>query len=358
MKKLLMLLSAAVVLLPASCTSGSEFDVRNKDIFDEAKALSYPAFTTTPISFDGGIQALKTYINGAPLNTEQTASPNPTVIEGIVTMPSDYGFAIASPAATPAERSSGCSGSKFPIINIAKIDKIYSRSFILQDANAGILVAYGLEPPIMDTAESQSMKYIQNARTPNMAVFGDRLRISVTKVLKYGDTDGVDEYVVPIVTDFHSPVVVSTRNSVPYSVQSGAFDHTADLYRVRQIEGYVTSAPTYVECASGTLREFQYNYQTGYRGVLCAGATSPADAANCTGTKTAYNFQLTKNLGAGTLSGFDTGDMFSYTIAKGAKVRLRGPIVVPQYTEYNQYNQGDTNLTLLLGQKIQAETLR
>jgi hypothetical protein len=197
------------------------------------------------------------------------------------------------------------------------------------------------------------MKYIQNARTPNMAVFGDRLRISVTKVLKYGGSNGV----VPIVTDFHSPVVISTRNSVPYSVQSGAFARSADLYRVRQIEGYVTSAPSYVECPSknndpDSERQFQYNYQTGYRGVLCAGATSPADAVHCTGTKTLYYFQLTKNLGAGTLSGFDTGDMFSYTIAKDAKVRLRGPVVVPQY------NQGDTNLTLLLGQKIQVETLR
>jgi hypothetical protein len=218
----------------------------------------------------------------------------------------------------------------------------------LQDSNAGILVAYGLEPPVMDTAQSTSMKYVTNARVSNMAVFGDRLRISVTRVQKYGSGTNV----VPVVTDFHSPVVVSTRNSVPYSVQSGAFVRSADLYRVRQIEGYVTSAPAYVECASGSQRQFQFEYQTGYRGVLCAGATSAADAATCTGLKTPYNFQLSKNLGAGTLSGFDTGDMFSYTIAKDARVRLRGPIVVPRY------NQDDTNLTLLLGQKIQAETLR
>jgi hypothetical protein len=330
MKKLLMLLSAAVVLLPASCTSGSEFDVRNKDIFDEAKKLSYAAFTTTPISFDGGIQALNAFIQWLGDNAEQDASPNPTVIEGIVTMPSDYGFAIAT------------SGT------VCNSYSVYARSFILQDANAGILVAYGLEPPIMNTSQSASMKYIQNARTPNMAVFGDRLRISVTRVQKYGSGTNV----VPVVTDFHSPVVISKRNSVPYSVQSGAFARPADLYRVRQIEGYVTSAPTYVECPKNSDREFQFEYQTGYRGALCAGATSPADAVHCTGTKTLYYFQLTKNLGAGTLSGFDTGDMFSYTIAKGAKVRLRGPVVVPQYA------QGNTNLTLLLGLKIQVETLR
>jgi uncharacterized protein with PIN domain len=330
MKNLPMVVSAGLVVILASCTSGSDLDVRNKDIFDEAKTLSFPAFTTTAISFDGGIQALNAFIQGLGFNTEQTASPNPTVIEGIVTMPSDYGFAIAT------------SGT------VCNSYSVYARSFILQDANAGILVAYGLEPPIMDTTQSASMKYIQNARTPNMAVFGDRLRISVTRVQKYGSGTNV----VPVVTDFHSPVVVSTRNSVPYSVQSGAFARSADLYRVRQIEGYVTSAPTYVECASSTQRQFQFEYQTGYRGVLCAGATSAADAVTCTGLKTPYNFQLSKNLGAGTLSGFDTGDMFSYTIAKDARVRLRGPIVVPRY------NQDDTNLTLLLGQKIQAETLR
>jgi hypothetical protein len=330
MKKLLMLLSAAVVLLPASCISGSEFDVRNKDIFDEAKKLSYPAFTTTPISFDGGIQALNADIVDPMQPPTERVLATPTVIEGIVTMPSDYGFAIAT------------SGT------VCNSYSVYARSFILQDANAGILVAYGLEPPIMHTAQSASMKYIQNARTPNMAVFGDRLRISVTRVQKYGSGTNV----VPVVTDFHSPVVVSTRNSVPYSVQSGAFARPADLYRVRQIEGYVTSAPTYVECPNNSDREFQFEYQTGYRGVLCAGATSAADAVTCTGLKTPYNFQLSKNLGAGTLSGFDTGDMFSYTIAKDARVRLRGPIVVPRY------NQDDTNLTLLLGQKIQAETLR
>jgi hypothetical protein len=61
---------------------------------------------------------------------------------------------------------------------------------------------------------------------------------------------------------------------------------------------------------------------------------------------------MSKNLGAGTLSGFDTGDMFSYTIAKDAKVRLTGPVFPPEY------NQPDSNLLIMLSQKLQAETLR
>ncbi len=318
-----------IVLAVISCTSGSEYDTRNKDIFDEAKGATYPAFSTTPIGFDGAISTLVTTINALTASGTTDSTIADATIEGIVSIPSDYGFATGT---------NGCTAT----------NTVFARSFVLNDATSGILVAYGQEPPLADVSQSTSMKYITNARTANMAVFGDRIRITATRAQKYGSGANT----IPVITDFKNLQIISSRNTVGYTKQTAALTRAADLYQVRQIEGYVTSSPTFVECVSGEAREFQFNYQTGYRGTICVGATSVADAQTCTGLKVPIRFQLSKNLGAGTLSGFDTGDMFSYTIAKDAKVRLTGPVFPPQY------NQDDTNLLIMLSQKLQAETLR
>jgi|GEM_PF-6531764 len=358
MKRLIILTS-----MFSYCTSGSDQSMRNKDIFDEAAQLNYPIFTKTPLSFDGGIQALNTTINAFGNTSEQTVS---ITIEGIVTLPSSFGFGLGvtttDTVAKPMGCSSGCSDGTHTTsvactgagaVWSTQADQIFSRSFVLQDANAGILVAYGLEPPISDTAQSASMKYISNARTPNMAILGDRMRITVTRVRRYGNTTGAaPTNTVPLVTDFSSRVIVSSRNQVPYSAQTAAFSKATDLYRVRQLEGYVTVSPSHVECGSGTDREFQFNYQKGYRGTICIGASSYADAQTCSGAKTPMNFQLSYNLGAGTLSGFDTGNSFSYNIAAGSKVRLTGSV-------FNaKFGGADSELALMLDQKVQVETLK
>lgn len=323
-------------LFAIHCTSGSDQSMRNKDIFDEAAQLNYPAFTSSTISFSGNINGLLTEAtNGinaqTPSGTTDVAYAGSfATIEGIVTIPSDYGFGMGT---------AGCTAT----------NKVFARSFVLQDNSSAVLVAYGLEPPSQNTADVNRMTYITNARKNNMAVFGDRMRITVTRIQNYGSGGNV----IPVVTDFSNLVVVSSRNSVSFSSQSTAFVRANDLYRVRRIEGYVKTSPSNKECVSGDAREFQFDYQTGYMGVLCVGASSAAEAESCTGGgKIELNFQLSKNVGAGTLSGFDTGDSFSYNIAKGAKVRLTGPIFPPRYT------QPDTNLSLMVGQRIQAETLK
>lgn len=326
-------------VLQGRCTSGNGESARNKDVFDQASQLSFPAFTTLGLGFDGNIQGIVASINARGDNLEATCAatagcPAVATIEGIVTIPSDYGIAIGS-------TTSGCATS----------DVIYTRSFVLQDANSAVLVAYGMEPPTQDVTQSSSAKYINNARSTNLAIFGDRLRITVNRVQKYGSGANINA----LVTDFDvsTAKVVSSRNSASYTNQYAAFSRAADLYRVRRLEGYVTTSPSYVECPSaGGTRQFQYNYQTGYKGVLCVGATSYADAQTCTGGKVPFNFQLSHNLGAGTLSGFDTGNSFSYNLALGARVRMTGPVYPPQY------NQADSNLSLMLDQKYQVETLK
>lgn len=322
-------LQLMMMALMLSCTSGSEYEQRNRDIFDEAKGATYPAFSTTPIAFDGSISTLVTAINALSASGTTDSPITDTTIEGVVSVPSDYGFATGT---------NGCTSA----------NTVFARSFVLNDATSGILVAYGQEPPVQDAAQSTSMKYIANARTGNMAVFGDRIRITATRAQKYGSGTNT----IPVVTDFKNIQIISSRNTVGYTKQTAALVRATDLFQVRQIEGYVTTSPSYVECVSGQAREFQFNFQTGYTGTICVGATSVTDAQTCTGLKVPIKFQLSKNLGAGTLSGFDTGDMFSYTIAKDAKVRLTGPVFPPEY------NQPDTNLLIMLSQKLQVETLR
>lgn len=317
-----------------SCTSGSDSDVRNKNIFDEAKQNLFQNFTTSAYTFDGEIDAAIDLIDNIAPATGDTAGASAiadTTIEGIVTIPSDYSFASGTNECTAQ-------------------NKVYLRSFVLQDQNAGILVAYGLEPPLLDTAQSASMKYINNARTPNMAVFGDRIRLTATRAMYYGSGGNV----IPVITDFKNVQIISSRNPVAVTQQAAAFTRVADLFRARQLEGYVKVAPgNNIECVSGDAREFQFKYQTGYVGQLCVNATSASDADTCTGgSKFVIKFQLSKNLGAGTLSGFDLGDMFSYTLAKGAKVRMRGPIGSPLVSG------AEADLTLMLGQKFQVETLQ
>lgn len=326
----LLLLGQCLGLLTyGGCTSGSDYGVRNKDAFDEAKSMSFASFTATPFSFDGGIAAAITTINALTASGTADSTIADTVIEGVVTIPSDYAIGLGS---------NPCSA----------VNQVYTRSFVIQDSNAGVLVAYGLEPPKSDvTTWATSMQYINNARNGNMAVFGDRVRLTATRAQKYGSGANT----IPVVTDFKNMQIVSSRNGVAYQSKSTAFSRAADLYQVRQLEGYVKTTPTYEECSSGA-RQFQYNYQQGYKGVLCVGAISAADAQTCSGLKVPIGFQLSKNLGSGTLSGFDTGNSFSYTIAVGAKVRITGPIFPPEY------NQGDSNLHLMLSQKIQVETLK
>jgi hypothetical protein len=327
MKGLNFILPALVLL--SACTSGSEYDQRNKDIFEEAKGATYPAFSTTPIGFNGSISTLVTTINALAASGTADSTIADATIEGIVSIPSDYGFATGT---------NGCTA----------VNTVFARSFVLNDSSSGILVAYGQEPPVQDIAQNTSMKYISNARTANMAVFGDRVRLTATRAQKYG----AGANTIPVVTDFKNIQIISRSNSVGYTIPTAAMVRATDLYQVRRVEGIVTTTPKYEECVSGETREFQFNYQIGYKGVICVGATSPTDAATCTGAKFPVGFQMSKNLGAGTLSGFDTGDMFSYTIAKDAKVRLTGPVFPPEY------NQPDSNLLIMLSQKLQAETLR
>lgn len=337
--KALLTVILGLALFVGKCTSGDAESARNKDVFDQAAQLNFPAFTTSATGFDGNIQAMVSAINGRADNLEATCAATTgcsavATIEGIVSIPSDYGIAVGS-------TTTGCATS----------DVIYARSFVLQDANSAILVAYGMEPPTQDIAQATSAKYINNARSTSLAIFGDRLRITVTKVQKYGSGTNINA----LVTDFDvsSVKVVSSRNSASYANQSATFTRAADLYKVRRLEGYISQKPLYEECPSlSNSRQFQYNYQTGYMGKLCVGTVSACNQTTCTCTGTAYPFQMSHNLGAGTLSGFDTGNSFSYNFSPGAKVRLTGPVYPPQY------NQADSNLSLMLDQKYQAETLR
>jgi len=315
-------------LLPSACTSNTADTSRNQEIFSEARSLQIADFTSSAYNFDGGIAGLITIINALGASSGSDSMIADTTIEGIVSLPSSYAIGLGS---------NGCSVS----------NTVYQRAFVLEDMNSAVLVAYGLEPPLQDVGQANSMKYIANARQANMAVFGDRLRLTVTRAVKYGSAN-----TIPIVTDFKDVQLLSQRNSVSYANKASAFARTLDLYKTRRIEGYVTQAPAYAECASGSARQYQFNYQTGYLGKLCVGASSYSDALTCSGSKVELKFQLSYNLGAGTLSGFDTGDSFSYNFGVGAKVRLTGPIFV------SEYDGNDTKLLMMLGQRIQAETLR
>lgn len=310
------------------CTSSVGEGRLNADVFAEAKASAYPLYTNAPYSFDGGIQALKSTIDAYGTFGELTTGL-PVTIEGIVTVPSDYGFTVAN--AVPSLTCSGYAPT------------IFARSFVLQDQDSGILVAYGQEPPLI-SGSTTSQKYYLNAQVVNRAVFGDRLRITVTHAQRYGD--GTNS--VAIIKDFTDPVVVSSRNSVSYSGQTGAFSRATDLYRVRRLEGFIRTSPAYVEndCSSGPYR-FEFDHQSGYTGELCVGTLS---GTTCTGTT--YKFKLSYNLGAGTLSGFDTGHSFSYNIGQGARVRMTAPVFNPRFAG------NDSFLMLMLSQKHQVETIQ
>ncbi|MFZ5629924.1 MAG: hypothetical protein ACOY5B_12395 [Spirochaetota bacterium] len=326
MKKAVLFFLPLVALF--NCTSSVGEGRLNADVFAEAKAAAYPLYTSSAYSFDGGIQALKNTIDAYGTFGELTTGL-PVTIEGIVTIPSDYGFTVAG-----GVPSGSCSGYS-PVI--------FGRSFVLQDQNTGILVAYG-QDPALTTGSTTSQKYYLNAQVVNRAVFGDRLRITVTHAQRYGD--GTNS--VALVKDFTDPAIVSSRNSVAYASQAGAFSRTTDLYRVRRLEGYILKSPAYVEndCSGGPYR-FQYDHQSGYAGELCVGTLS---GTTCTGT--VYAFKLSYNLGAGTLSGFDTGTSFSYNVGQGARVRMTGPVFVPRFAGSDSY------LMLMLSQKHQVETIQ
>lgn len=320
-----------LLLFLFGCISGVDQDVRNADIFKEARQLQYPLYKEGNNEHNGNISTLLSAIAALSNNNENTLSP-PITISGVVTIPSSFAFTVDDDI---------CSGT--PPEN-------YLRSFVLEDQSGGVLVAFGLHPADTNSANSSSMKYWSNAQYPNRAVFGDVLQLTVTKVRKYGNAT----YWVPVVTDFSDPTVLSSRNSVPFQVQSGPFSRTNDLYRMRQLTGFVITSPTYKEtpCTSGPYR-FQVDHQQTYWGTLCVGAISFPDAENCTGgNKLSYRFKLSTNLGAGTLSGFDLGNMFSYNLARGAYVRLRGPVIVPTFAG------NDNDLSLLIDQKHQVETLK
>lgn len=314
-------------ILFAGCTSGSDMDARNKDFFADAQQNAWNYFTTTSTAFDGNIQNLLTPINALANASSGESTITSTIIEGIVTIPSNYSIALGS-------------------TSCGTVNDVYLRSFVLEDANASILIAYGKEPPDENTANSSSMKYITNSRNADIAPFGARVRLTATRAIKYGG--GVST--IPIVTDFSGATIVSTRNSATYAGATSAFTGV-DQYRTRRIEGYVTTVPTYKECGSGT-RQFQFDYQNMYKGEICLGTVSVCTAVGCTCTGTKMPFQMSRDFGAGTLTGFDYGNAFSYNFSSGAKVRLTGAVFTPQYN-----TTFATGGALMLTQKLQVESL-
>ena len=321
-------------LLIAGCTSNFDENNRNKDIFDEAKTLSQISYTTTNYDFDGGISTLRTFIMGQTVdNTNPPATvAHSTTIEGIVTVPSSSDFLV--------DNDGTCN------VNF----RLYNRSFVLQDQNSAILVLYGRDPAQL-TGSTTSMEYVSNANRANMAVLGNRLRITVSQVIRYG-TGGNE---IPLVVDFSNPVVVSQSNSLYFTSQSTAFARS-DLFLNRRLEGIVNVTPTYTECSSGD-RSFQLQHEVAYIGRICVGGTGAmttwVNSSNaCVNGSTEFRFRLSKNLAQGTLSTFNVGTDFSYTLAKGAMVRMTGPVFIP--------NRGgaDSDLMILLDQKSQVENLQ
>ncbi|MCB1201458.1 MAG: hypothetical protein KDK41_12495 [Leptospiraceae bacterium] len=329
-------------LLFISCTSNFDENNRNKDIFDEAKTLSQVSYTGTNYDFDGGISALRSYImstspENVPVNTinPPALTAYSTTIEGIVTVPSSADFLL--------DNNDTCN----------EIYKLYNRSFILQDQNSAILVLYGREPALF-TGSPTSMEYVSNANRANMAVLGNRLRITVTQVIRHGIDPGNQ---IPLVVDFSNPTIISKTNSVFFTNQSSTFTRGTDLYMNRRIEGIVNVTPSYSECASGSGRDFQLQHEVAYIGRICVGGTGAmttwVNSSNaCVNGSTEFKFRLSKNLAQGTLSTFNVGTDFSYTLAKGAMVRMTGPVFIP--------NRGgaDSDLMILLDQKSQVENLQ
>lgn len=324
-----------------SCTSGADMDSRNRDFFSDAQLNAWQYFTTDSINFSGStpINTVITAINsgaavgnvGASL-TDTVIAGGPYTIEGVVTTPSNYSISL---------------GSTVSLVIGCGTNSVLTRSFILEDNSGAVLVAYGLEPPIEDTAQSSSMKYIGNSRSGAMAPFGARLRLTVTRGVKYGGGTST----MPIVTDFSNATIVGAKNSAPFSTISGAYS-AADLFKMRRIEGYISKVPTYSECASSSTRQFQFNYQKLYLGEICTGTVGTCDTTGCSvcsGTR--FSFQMSRDFGAGTLTGFDYGNAFSYNFRSAAHVRLTGAIFIPEY------NTAYSAAALMLTQKLQVESL-
>jgi len=383
-------LFALIFLAVSACSSGSEYDVRNKDIFDEAITARYPSFSLNANTISGQIQALRDSIMNRGDNVEATCAATlgcpTTEIEGIASTSSSYNFAITTNHQTVTDGTLGtgicydatatsnnagtqpwhcaannyCStfGSGSKGWATQGPQQIFARSFFLHDGNSGILVLYGLEPPSLSAALT-SMKHISNARINGLVSAGDRIKLTVQSVRKYG----VGANAIAVVTDFSGLTRVSSSNAITYVPATAAFA-AADEYKVVRIEGTVSVQARFwdINCSKdGTTLEdyrFQFNHEDSYVGEI-------TDAAN-----NKYCFKLSYNVGAGTLSGFDTSDMFSYNFLPGAKVRLTGPLFFPKNRRAGVGIKADidpemtdpriaaSGICLAVDQKFQAETLR
>ncbi|MBX3723860.1 MAG: hypothetical protein KF713_18585 [Turneriella sp.] len=344
--KVLRCINGMLVLFSSYCISGSEYDVRNSEIFDEAKSLPAVSYTTAANTISGNIQTLTTAILARGDNVESTCASTvgcPTVIEGIASTSSTYNFSLTTNGAvTDGSRGTGmcfdstastnsdgsqpwhcaagtyCStfGSGSTGWASQGTQRIFSRSFFLHDATGGVLVLYGLEPPLY-TGSATSMQHISNARINGLVNAGDRIRLTVGSVQRYG----VGAQSIAVVTDFSSLTRVSTANAISYQSKNTALAAT-DEGKVVRVEGTITIPAAYAEIScvlSGTASySFQFNHDDGYVGEI-------TDSSN-----NKYCFKLSYNVGAGTLSGFDVADMFSYNVSKNAKVRITGPVFFPR----------------------------
>jgi hypothetical protein len=370
------------------CSSGFELGQRNLDIFAEAAGHKAMIFTTQPNTVEGQILALRNAIMARADNNEATCASTPgcptTEIEGIASTGSMYNFAITTNG-TVTDGSRG-TGICFDSTATSNSDgsqpwhcganvycstappgstgwatqgdmEVYTRSFFLHDKDSGILILYGLEPPSFSVADISSMKHINNARNNGLVRAGDRVRLKVEKVRRYG----VDSNAIAVITDFSGLTVVSQANPITYVMSTAPFA-PADEYKVLRIEGTVSIHARYweINCSLSSTRDyrFQFNHEDGYVGEI-------TDSSN-----NKYCFKLSYNMGAGTLSGFDTGDMFSYNFSPGVKVRLTGPVFYPKNRRAGVGIKSDVNpvtqdpriatsgLCLAVDQKFQAETLR
>lgn len=329
-------------IMAARCTSEFNDNQRNKDIFNEAGTLNNISYTTTAYDFTGGIKAMRDSImaltpdpstNNPPNTTTHTGTITERTIEGVVTLPSSADFIL--------DNETNTCNDKF---------RLYEKSFFLQDKDSGIFILYGRTPPVTSGA-SDSMEYAGNAKIDNMAILGNKMKITVTEVIRYGSGANT----IPLVVDFKDAKVISRGNNIYYNTTSTAFERNADLYKNNRLEGIVSATPKYIECSSGK-RSFQLQHEIAYIGKICVGGSGNmqdwVDTNNhCVNGSREYQFKLSKNLAQGTLSTFNVGTQFSYTLLKGARVRITGPVMIPNK------DGTDANLMILLDQKSQVENL-
>ncbi len=388
MKPLMRIMLPIAVYGAWGCSSSIEPGQRNLDIFYEARGLRSTAFTTEPNTINGQILALRNAIMARSDNAEATCAATPgcpiTEIEGIASTGSTYNFAFTTNGtvddgsrgtgicfdSTPTTSGDGsqpwhcgagtyCSTAPPGSTGWATQGgamETYTRSFFIHDKDSGILVLYGLEPPLLSVANT-SMKHVNNARNNGLVRAGDRVRFKVESVRRYG----VGANAIAAVTDFSGLTVVSQANPITYATATAPFA-SADEYKVLRIEGTVSIQARFweINCSLGSAQDyrFQFNHEDGYVGEI-------TDSSN-----NKYCFKLSYNMGAGTLSGFDTSDMFSYNFSPGAKVRLTGPVFYPKNRRAGVGIKSDVNpvsqdprialsgLCLAVDQKFQAETLR